>query len=89
LGVTPCAVKEKKPTYLENRCLAHGGEIPSTPLLETNFPYSYFPNSLTPPTPLAVLYDNDDIKNFGFLIRNTKKYSWTKGTSIAMVMSTT
>jgi hypothetical protein len=64
--------KREKTNYLENRCLAHGDKIPSTlvPCLNPTALTLTFQTPLTPPTPQPVLYYNDNINNFSFLIRN-------------------
>ncbi len=60
------------PSYLEGRCLAHGGESPSTLV---PFPVATaHPLFLTPLTPFPPLEPipcyNDDINNYGLLVWN-------------------
>ncbi len=67
----PCEKKKRIPTYLEDRCLAHGGESPSTlvPCLVATAP-NFDSNPLHPfPTPSAciTLHYKDDINNFSLL----------------------
>jgi hypothetical protein len=59
--------EQKEPTYLEDRRLAHGGELPSTlvPCLKPTALALTFQTPLTPPTPLSPYYYNNDINNFG------------------------
>jgi hypothetical protein len=67
----PCEKKMRTPIYLEGRCLAHGGESPSTlvPSLKATAP-PFDSNPFHPfPTPSAqiTLHYNSDINNLGLL----------------------
>jgi hypothetical protein len=63
----------EKPTYLEDRCLAHSGEFPSTqvPCLKPTALTLTFqpPPPPTPAHPLSPgLYYNENINNYGLLV---------------------
>jgi hypothetical protein len=68
-GHNPLQGDRKGPTYLESRCLAHGGKSSSTLfpcLVSTAFPLlSNLPSP--PPAPWPILYYNNDINNFSLL----------------------
>jgi hypothetical protein len=66
--------EQNKPTYLEDRCLAHGGEFPSTlvPCLKPTTLTLTFQTPSPPPTPLARTITTTTSTILVFLIWNRK-----------------
>jgi hypothetical protein len=78
LGITTGTKRwKKKPSYLEDRRLVHGGESPSTlvPCLKPTALTLTFQSPLTPSHPLSPYYITTTTSTISVLIRNSRGWS--------------